>query len=115
MSNLFEYRSVLKNKNISIYQILGITSEIILNKNFFKKNLEVVSFIKLIFNIEFKDYITKSRTMIMAKVLKKIYLSDEKELQEYRKSLINYIESNFYNEESKKNTNNTLSKWIREK
>lgn len=115
MINIYEYRSSLKNKEISLFLILGIVAEIILSKMIFKKNKDISDFLKTVFKIEFKEYIMKSRTTIMAKLLKKIYSSNEQEIQKYRKNLLNYIESNFYNKENnnKKQPNNNLSKWIK--
>ena len=115
MGNIYEYRSSLRNKEISLFLILGIVSEIILSKEIFKKNKDISLFLKNIFELEFKEYVMKSRTMIMSKTLKKIYSSNEQEIQKYRKNLLNYIEVNFYNKEnnSKKKTNDNLSKWIR--
>ena len=115
MSNIYEYRSSLRNKEISLFLILGIVSEIILSKKIFKKNKDISLFLKNIFELEFKEYVMKSRTMIMSKTLKKIYSSNEQEIQKYRKNLLNYIEVNFYNKEnnSKNKTNDNLSKWIR--
>lgn len=117
MINIYEYRSSLKNKEISLFLLLGIVAEIILSKIIFKKNKDISDFLKTVFKIEFKEYIMKSRTIIMAKLLKKIYSSSNQEIQEYRKNLLKYIEKKFYNkdEEVSKQTSSkdNLSKWIK--
>lgn len=117
MINIYEYRSSLKNKEISLFLLLGIVAEIILSKIIFKKNKDISDFLKTVFKIEFKEYIMKSRTIIMAKLLKKIYSSSNQEIQEYRKNLLKYIEEKFYNkdEEVSKQTSSkdNLSKWIK--
>ena len=53
MGNIYEYRSSLRNKEISLFLILGIVSEIILSKEFFKKNKDISLFLKIIFELEF--------------------------------------------------------------
>ena len=54
MDNRFLYRSSLKSKDIPKFQMMGITSELILSKQVFPKNIEITSFLNVVFNVEFK-------------------------------------------------------------
>ena len=116
MSNIYEYRSCLKNKDISSFVILGIVAEMILSETILKDN-DISEFSKNVFEIELKELVTESRTATATKLLEKISSSNEQEIQKYRKKMLNYIEEKFYNKESdnKKQPNNNLSKWIRKR
>ena len=87
-TSLILYRNELKNKNVPKYKIIGIVTELIYSKVIFNKNKEIFNFIKDVFGIELKDYILKSRTMIVAKVSRVIINSEnviecKKELYEF--------------------------------
>ena len=116
MSNIYEYRSYLKNKDISSFVILGIVAEMILSETILKDN-DISEFSKNVFEIELKELVTESRIATATKLLEKISSSNEQEIQKYRKKMLNYIEEKFYNKESdnKKQPNNNLSKWIRKR
>lgn len=116
MSNIYEYRSCLKNNDISSFVILGIVAEMILSETILKDN-DISEFSKNVFEIELKELVTESRIATATKLLEKISSSNEQEIQKYRKKMLNYIEEKFYNKESdnKKQPNNNLSKWIRKR
>ena len=86
--NLILYRNELKNKNIPKYKIIGIIVELIFSKEIFKSNKEIGIFLKEVFNIEFKNYVMKSRTMIVSRVCKKIL--DDANIN-YKNRLIEFI------------------------
>lgn len=86
--NLILYRNELKNKNIPKYKIIGIIVELIFSKEIFKSNKEIGIFLKEVFNIEFKNYVMKSRTMIVSRVCKKIL--DDSNIN-YKNRLIEFI------------------------
>ena len=52
MDNRFLYRSSLKSKDIPKFQMMGITSELILSKQVFLKYRNY--FLNVVFNVEFK-------------------------------------------------------------
>jgi hypothetical protein len=76
-ANLVLFRNELKNKNVSKYKIIGIVTELILSKEVFKKNSDIASFIQEIFSVTMKDYILKSRTMIVAHICRIIVRQNE--------------------------------------
>lgn len=116
MSNkLNYYRSELKAKNIAKYKLIGITTELILNTSIFTKNEDLVPFLKKIYGLSYKEYIIKTRTMILARTARDIYRMDDKKYELIRKNLFNfvneYLELSIQNKEFKA-TNNDFSKWM---
>lgn len=49
MDELYIYRNELKNKIIPKYKIIGISSEMILSKELFKSNVDLVPFVEEVF------------------------------------------------------------------
>ncbi|HBG0376305.1 TPA: hypothetical protein KPD70_000086 [Clostridioides difficile] len=88
-TNLILYRNELKNKTIPKYKMIGIVTELLYSKIIFKKNKDISSFIKDVFNVEFKDYVMKSRSMIVARI-GKIIIDSEND-NEYKNKLVNFI------------------------
>jgi septum formation topological specificity factor MinE len=116
MSNkLNYYRSELKSKNVAKYKLIGITTELILNTSIFSRNEDIVPFLKTIYKLTYKEYIIKSRTMILARTARDIYKMDNKEYETLRKKLLDfvngYIELSAQNKEFK-TSNSDFSKWM---
>ena len=88
-NDLILFRNELKNKNVPKYKLAGIVAEMLFSKTLFPKNRDIEEFLRLVFGLEFKNYIMKSRTMIVSKIIKKIVVSDEK--IEYKKELLDFI------------------------
>ena len=88
-NNLILYRNELKNRSIPKYKFIGIITELIYSKEIFVKNKDISNFVKDIFDIELKDYVVKSRTMIVAKISKKII--DSESIIDYKNKLYDFI------------------------
>lgn len=58
----------IENKHYELYPIVVM---LIIKKNYFKRNNDLIELLK-IFNLEFKDYIMKSRTLLLARILREI-------------------------------------------
>lgn len=111
-NNLILYRNELKNKNIPKYKIVGIVVELIFSKEIFKSNKEVGIFLKDVFNIEFKSYVMKSRTIIASKLCKEI-LNDMN--SQYKNKLIEFINKQIdflKNSDNIKEKRNEFNGWI---
>lgn len=113
-NNLILYRNELKNKSIYKYKITGIVSELLFSKKIFPKNNDIKLFLKEVFELEFKEYVMKSRTLIVSHLIKLIYISEEE--NDYKKNLLKFI--NFKIEEIRKNENIKMDKnefdgWIK--
>lgn len=100
-TNLLLFRNELKNKSIPKYKLVGIVVELLLSKEIFKRNSEIATFVKDVFNIDFKVYILKSRTMIVAKLCRDIHNLDN--LSCCRKKLYDFVD--FKIEQFKKDGN----------
>ena len=58
----------IENKHYELYPIVVM---LIIKKNYFKRNNDLIELLK-IFNLEFKDYVMKSRTLLLARILREI-------------------------------------------
>lgn len=89
--DLILFRNELKNNKVPRYKMIGIVSELLLNKDIFKKNIDIVIFLKDVLGLKYKNYVIRSRTMIIAKTVRIIHNSEEKEYILYKKNLMRYI------------------------
>lgn len=89
--NLVLYRNELKNNLIPRYKIIGIIAELLLSKEIFKKNSDISVFLENIFSITYKNYILKSRTLIVAHCCKMLETCEEREYNYYKKRLLQFI------------------------
>ncbi len=88
-NNLVLYRNELKNKSIKKYKVIGITAELILSKKTFRKNADIEKFIWDIFNEKLKQYVLRSRTMIVAKTSRLV--EDIDNINDVRKKLYIFV------------------------
>jgi len=103
--NAYEYRSALKDKEAPSFITLGITADIIMST-------EIAEFIENIFKIGAP--LSEMRSEIVAEILEKISVADQKTRNGYRVKLLNFVEEKFYSKEkNNKKTENNLSKWIK--
>lgn len=112
--NLILYRNELKNKSIPKYKLIGIVTELIYSKKIFKKNKDIKIFINDIFSIELKEYILKSRTLIVAKISKEITYSENTYL--YKSALINFVNNQIdiiKKEDNIKDKKNEFDGWLK--
>ncbi|KEI92421.1 hypothetical protein [Clostridium botulinum] len=75
------------------YEFYAIFSKLILSKEINKSNKDVVLFLNN-FNIKFKNYATRSRTIMLAKTLREINGSDIKRLKYIRSVLFKILDDN---------------------
>ena len=116
MSDAFEYRSALKQKNIPKFIITGIMAELVFFDIFEKEN-EISEFIDNVFRIETKNLANETgknfKEKVVLETISKINVSDEKETERFRKRLLKFVEKKFYNDEKVSNSSNNLSKWVK--
>lgn len=96
--NFLLFKNELKNKIVSKYKLIGISSELILSFNIFPKNDDIKIFIESTFNLDFKPYVYKTRTLITAKVVREIYKSDSMSLTQFKNNLYKFIEDTISND-----------------
>ncbi|WP_143076538.1 hypothetical protein [Peptostreptococcus sp. D1] len=92
--------------------MIGILSEMILSKEIFQKNSDIDEFITNVFDISFKHYVYKSRTLIVAKTTRIIYNTEE--IYKYQKNVYSYINKKIelYQDLKNKSDKNTFDGWI---
>lgn len=103
-NNLVLFRNELKSKYPPKYKITGITVELILSKELFPRNKDLIPFIKSTFHTEFKEYVIASRTNVVARLSRVIESADDDTLFIYKSNLYNFIYSKTANEQYKKNS-----------
>ena len=118
--DLYKYISLLKESGTSKEMLLGVAVTLFFNKDIFIKNKDLSSFIVSSFSLVLPQYIVKSRTLMIAKICRVIYFSDEKSLKQYRKNIITELNSILYPEDSmnvKKTSSNkrsNMDSWVSE-
>lgn len=112
--NLILYRNELKNKTIYKYKIIGIVSELLFSKKIFLKNSDINYFLMQVFKIQFKEYVMKSRTLVVSHIIKIIFMLEDE--NSYRKELLQFINDKIeeikFNEEIK-DEKNEFNGWIK--
>lgn len=127
MHNYKSINSILlqfKNKKVSRETFIGIIVSLILNKELFKTNQDVVKFTNLAFDLNFPMYITRSRTLMVARICRVLFNSDEKSIEKLSNMTSTYLndilsqqsELNLNTADKYKNTRNdalsNMNKWI---
>jgi len=117
-----------KKSKITVIDLLGCYGVLISSKSIFNNNKEVANFLNSIFKIQLPLYVIKSRTLIIAKILRMLYAykDDQKKLDNIAIETINKlkeikkaIEDKQTEEPSKKtnnkkqNENDKLEKWLK--
>lgn len=114
-NKLILFKNELKFQSIYNYKIIGIIVELIFSKKIFKKNAEIQEFLENIFNYEAKDYILKSRSLIISKISKIIVTNDEKEKENLRKKIASFVDEKIEfikKNESIKDKPNMFDGWL---
>lgn len=111
-TNLILFRNELKNKNIYKYKVIGIIAELLLSKKIFNKNSDIESFLEKTFNLYFKTYLYKSRTLLVARVIREIIAIENENT--YKKKLYVFIEEKIeeLKSEAPKNNRGDFDGWL---
>lgn len=106
------FRNELKNKTIPKYKIIGIVSQLLLSRKIFPENIDIEKFLKDIFELEFKTYLFRSRTLIVARVTREILASENDNV--YKNKLYNFVQEKIeiLKEEEARNEKNEFDGWI---
>lgn len=111
-TELVLFRNELKNKSIPKYKIIGIVSELLLSKQIFKRNKDIEKFLKEVFELELKEYLFKSRTLLVSKVIREIMCIENENL--YKNKLYKFVQEkiNDLKDDSIKKEKNQFDGWI---
>lgn len=110
----------LNKKSLDKSDFIGIICSILYSKDIFPKNKDIVPFLREVFSVSYLEYVINSRTLIVARVSKNIYKSDD-DISFLRKKVIEYFNINEDNDNSekwgksskKKNANEKLESWLK--
>lgn len=109
--NLILYRNELKNKNVPKYKVIGIVSELLLSKQVFPRNIDIKVFLKDIFELELKEYLFRSRTLLIARVTREIIAIEKENL--YKNMLYKFIEQKIEDlKDDNKKEKNEFDGWL---
>ena len=111
-TDLILFKKKKKNKTIPKYKIIGIVSQLLLSRKIFPANIDIEKFLKDIFELEFKTYLFRSRTLIVARVTREILASENE--KEYKNKLYNFVQEKIeiLKEEEARNEKNEFDGWI---
>ena len=110
-TDLILFRNELKNKTIPKYKIIGIVSQLLLSRKIFPANIDIEKFLNDIFELEFKTYLFRSRTLIVARVTREILSSENDNV--YKNKLYNFVQEKIENlKKETKNEKNEFDGWI---
>lgn len=113
----------MKGENNKIYiNAIGLNTLFLLSKDLFPSNNDIKTVSGILYNIELKDYLFSSRTMLIARTNRYIYDLDDDQVREFTKKLKkfqndsiiveNNIESNYKPLKKKPNSKDNLKKWL---
>ncbi|MCQ4669757.1 hypothetical protein NE689_00385 [Lactonifactor longoviformis] len=110
-NKLILFRNELKNKTVPKYKIIGIVSELILSRQVFPRNLDIEEFLKEIFSLEFKTYLFKSRTLVVARVAREIIAMEKDDT--YKGKLYKFVQQKAdFLKDAEKKEKNQFDGWI---
>lgn len=110
-TELVLFRNELKNKTVSKYKIIGIVSQLLLSRKVFPANLDIAEFLKDVFSLEFKDYLFKSRTLLIARIIRQIDAIENDNV--YKNKLYNFIQIKIdFLKDKTKNEKNQFDGWM---
>ncbi|MDU2391866.1 hypothetical protein [Bacillus sp. (in: firmicutes)] len=108
MNELIIYKNELKNSKPARYKVIGIVSKMLLSKELFMRNTEINEFLKYVFEIEYKEYVMTSRTLIVARTVRLIEAFSDNDYLNCKKRLYKYIDSKITNP----NKQNIFDGWL---
>ena len=116
MNDFIIYVNELKEKNIEKYKIIGISCFVILSTTLFKSNKDLKPFIPdcFLLNEQYKDYVYDSRTVLVSRICRVIYESDDSKLNSIRKNLHFFLVNKINNSNTNTNTPKKSSSGIKE-
>lgn len=97
-----------------IFQLTNILSVIILSRYFFKHNQDLKQFTKNVLNIEYKEYLFKSRTLLFSRVIKDVYIYND-DIKKINLSILKFVRSyenvKKHHNEKKASQSEIIDKW----
>lgn len=92
IKELVLFKNEMKNSKPSRYKLIGVVAQIILSTDLFAKNSQIEEFLKNVFDVEFKEYVIASRTLIVARTIRYIDECNEDDYLLYKKRLYKFLD-----------------------
>lgn len=121
-----KYNEILKKlykNNVDSCDLIGVITFFIYSKQIFPKNKEICEFIQDVFECSYPQYVIRSRTLIVAKITRYIYIMEERDLLNIMQKLtdalqklvnnLNADEGVIYKVNRKRNENNKMNTWLK--
>ncbi|WP_117017118.1 hypothetical protein [Aeribacillus pallidus] len=91
---LIEKHSIEPNHDLILDKalLIGSISQLILQKKIYKRNNDISDLIKEVFETEFLDYVMKSRTLLVSRIIRIIDSSDEQEFYKILNKFNEYVQ-----------------------
>lgn len=99
-------------------EAIGLNTIILLSKELFPNNEDIKNYTNNNFDIEIKEYLFKSRTMLVARTNRYIYGLNAEQLQSIYKHMTNFlnqsvVEEHADNEKKKNKSKENLKTWLK--
>lgn len=78
------------NEDLIRLELYSIITDVFLSREYFNRNSDIFTFIKAI-NYEYADYLFKSRTLLLARILRDINKAEKKDLLLIMRTLQNLL------------------------
>lgn len=108
MKELIVFKNEMKNSKPSRYKLIGIVTQLILSRDLFTRNSDIEEFVGMVFNLEFKEYVIASRTLVVARTVRHIDECKDEQYLLYKKKLYKYLDLKIINPDKK----NIFDGWI---
>ncbi len=87
---------------------IGIVSYTLLDKEMFKRNIDLKEFCKSIFKYDPKEYLYNSRTLLLSHIIRLVYKSNDDEIHNLKSDFLSYFIKKFGLEKDE-----GIAKWLK--
>ena len=106
----------LKKDNTDKVILTGVIAHLLLSKETFKHNIDIEEFLHTCMDITLPDYVIKSRTLIISRVIRILVPMDNNQVRILNSHIQNYFSSPTIEKKKttrKKNENVKLESWLK--
>lgn len=106
----------LKNNNNDKIVLTGVIVHLLTSKEIFKRNIDVKEFLCTCMDIDLPDYVIKSRTLIISRVVRILVSIDNSQIQILISRIQNYFSYPIFEKKKtarRKNENDKLESWLK--
>lgn len=111
LERLILYRNELKNKSIYSYKLIGILIELIYSREIFPQNSNIGDFLLDVFNIQYKKYVMRSRTIIVSRICR--FIMTRNEDRSYNRKILDFINARIAELSLRRRSKDVLRGWVK--